>query len=382
MAGLAGKRFANPRSVSMIQMEPSVPPSRMVEGVIRVGIIAILLLMAARVIAPFREILVWGVIVAVGLGPLHLWLMRRLGGSSIHAAVVLTLTALIFIGMPSLLLGDALGSTAYRFAGEIRDGRLEIPPPADAVRGWPLIGPRAYEVWSQASTDLGDLLARSSDRIKTLGGHLLRAGSSAILALLGFFASLLVAGALLAQRERAVHFAEELFDRLAPAAGGRLLRLTEQTVRSVAAGVIGVAIIQAILVGIGLLVAGVPFAGVWSLLCLILGIIQLPMGLVAIPIAIYQLANVPTVEAVLFLVYIVPVMLIDNVLKPILMGRGVEAPMLVIFIGALGGFAASGFIGLFTGAVVLVLVYELFLAWLRQGDPAAVSSTPDPGADA
>ena len=350
-------------------------PNPVIENAIRLAIVAVLLFAGLRIIAPFLDLIVWGIILAVALGPAHSWLMRSLGGSPIRAAIVITVACLVFVVVPSFLLGDALGSTAYELAGDLKGGSVEIPPPPSSVREWPVIGGTVYKTWLQASTNVGALLARSSDQVVALGGKLLSAAGSAIVGLLQFAGSILVAGFFLARREASAAAAREIFVRVAPEFGERLARLSEQTVRSVAAGVLGVAIIQATLVGIGLLVAGVPYAGVWALLCLLLGIVQLPMGVIVIPIMVYEFMQTPMTEAVIFTVYMVPVMLLDNVLKPILMGRGVEAPMIVIFIGALGGFAASGFVGLFTGAIILVLVYDLFQVWLhRNVDPEASSA--------
>ena len=353
-----------------------IEPNHVIESAVRLGIIAVLIFAGFRIVAPFLELMVWGIILAVALGPVHLWLMRRFSGSATRAAIALTLAGLLFVVVPSLLLGDALGSTAFGIANDLRDGSVEIPPPPISVQEWPVVGETIYNTWLQASTNLGALLARSSQQIIAVGGQLLSATGSALFGLLEFSGSIFVAGFLLAKRDVSTQAARDLFDRAAPAVGDRLLSLTEQTIRSVAAGVLGVAIIQSTLVGIGLLVAGVPYAGVLSLLCLLLGIVQLPMGLVVTPIIIWEFLQGDTTKAILFLAYMVPVGLLDNVLRPILMGRGNEAPMIVILIGALGGFAANGFLGLFTGAIILVLIYELILAWLhRSEDP---EETPVP----
>ena len=342
--------------------------NRLIENVVRLGIVALLLYWGILIVAPFVDLAVWGIILAVALGPLHVWLMEQLSGSAMRAAILITIAALLFVVVPSLLLGDALGSTALQLAGDLQDGTVEIPHPPASIKDCPVIGGPAYNLWLQASTNIGALLARSPDRLVELGGQLLRAAGGAIISLLQFAGSILVAGFLLIQREASAKAARVLFVRLAPESGDRLLRLSEQTVRSVAAGVLGVAIIQSTLVGVGLLIAGVPYAGVWSLLCLLLGILQLPMGMVVTPLVIYEFLESPTTEAVLFLAYMAPVMLLDNILRPILMARGVEAPMIVILAGALGGFAVSGFLGLFTGAIILVLVYELFQVWLRGNE--------------
>ncbi len=142
--------------------------------------------------------------------------------------------------------------------------------------------------------------------------------------------------------------------------------VAEQTVRSVASGILGVALIQALLAGLGFLVAGVPAAGLLTLICLVFGVIQLGVVIVLIPVVIYLFSTADTVTAVGFLIWAALVAPVDNVLKPILLGRGVDVPMLVIFVGAIGGFLNAGIIGLFIGAVVLALGYKLFLAWLAR----------------
>jgi predicted PurR-regulated permease PerM len=343
-----------------------IDPNHVIESAVRLGIIAVLIFAGLRIVAPFLELMVWGIILSVALGPIHLWLMRRLNGSSTRAAIALTLAGLLFVVVPSLLLGDALGSTAFGIAHDLRDGSVEIPPPPTSVQDWPVIGESVYRTWLQASTNIGALLARSSQQIIAVGGRLLSATGSALFGLLEFAGSIFVAGFLLAKRDVSEQAARDFFDRAAPEVGDRLLSLTEQTIHSVAAGVLGVAIIQSTFVGIGLLVAGVPYAGVLSLLCLLLGIVQLPVGLVVTPIIIWEFMEGPTTKAVLFLAYMVPVGLLDNILRPFMMGRGNDAPMVIILVGALGGFAANGFLGLFTGAITLVLIYELALAWLHK----------------
>jgi predicted PurR-regulated permease PerM len=132
----------------------------------------------------------------------------------------------------------------------------------------------------------------------------------------------------------------------------------------VAKGVLGIALIQAILSAIGLLVAGVPAAGLWAGVVLVLAIVQLPPLIVLGPIAIWYFSVAEPVPAVIFLVYATIVSVSDTFLKPFLLGRGVETPMLVILMGAIGGAIAKGIIGLFIGAVILALAYELLIAWM------------------
>jgi predicted PurR-regulated permease PerM len=147
-----------------------------------------------------------------------------------------------------------------------------------------------------------------------------------------------------------------------------------------------VALIQSLLAGLGFLVAGIPGAGLWALLCLLLGVIQIGIVVVLIPMVIYMFNTADTTSAVLFLIWSIPVGLLDNILKPILLGRGVKVPMVIIFIGAIGGFLSSGIIGLFIGSVILTLGFGLFMAWLREaplpaGDAPPSASIAIPGGD-
>jgi len=168
-------------------------------------------------------------------------------------------------------------------------------------------------------------------------------------------------------------------ERLAGQRGTELVGLCQATVRSVTRGVLGVAFIQSVLAGMGFLAIGLPGAGLFALLCLIVSVIQISVGLVTLPIAIYVFWTHETVPAVVFLCWSVFVGLIDNVLKPILLGRGLDVPMFVIFLGAIGGFLAHGIIGLFVGAVVLVLGYTLLSSWIT-GDFQMRDSPADAGA--
>jgi predicted PurR-regulated permease PerM len=154
-----------------------------------------------------------------------------------------------------------------------------------------------------------------------------------------------------------------------------MLDMMVSTIRSVAVGVIGIAFIQSVLGGIGMMLAGVPAAGLLAIGILILAIAQLPPILVLGPVAFYVFAADTNTVGIIFLVWSILVSSADMVLKPLLLGRGVEVPMLVILLGAIGGMLTSGFVGLFIGAIVLALGYELMRAWLNQGVVPAESRT-------
>lgn len=340
---------------------------RAVESAIRIGLIALLVFWVYDIVAPFVSPLVWGAIIAIAGNGAYRWLLDRLGGRKKVAATVFTITALLILITPTVWLADALVESGQDIAKQLAGG-VHVPPPPEAVRDWPVIGGSVHEFWSLASSNLTAAISRADDQLKALGVWLLKTAAGLGFAVLQFALSIVIAGLLLANSEGAARLTETLSLRLAPETGRRFGTLAEQTVRGVASGVVGVAIIQCILAGIGFFVAGVPGAAVIALVCLLFGVVQLPLSIPIVPVIIYVWTQDSTLTAVLFTIWSLPVSMLDNVLKPILMGRGVEAPMLVVFVGAIGGFATGGIVGLFVGAVVLVVAYELFRAWLGIGD--------------
>jgi predicted PurR-regulated permease PerM len=183
---------------------------------------------------------------------------------------------------------------------------------------------------------------------------------------LQFALSILVAGALLANAQAAYELTCSLAKRLFGRQGPEFQQLIGATIRSVTTGILGVAFIQSVLAGLGFLVAGLPGAGLWTVMFLIAAVLQVGV-LILIPAVVYVFAVSTMTKAVIFLIWCVIVALVDNVLKPLLLGRGVAVPIVVVFLGAIGGFVALGIIGLFVGAIVLSVGYKLFLAWINEG---------------
>jgi predicted PurR-regulated permease PerM len=246
----------------------------------------------------------------------------------------------------------------------VDEGTLEGPPPPQGVAHWPLIGEPLAEFWGLASDNLEEAMDQVRPQLRATVKWLLSAVAGAGIALLQFVAAIIIAGVLLAHGDGGKRTARAIAARLADEHGVEFAELASATVRSVARGILGVAFIQAILAGLGFLVAGVPGAGLWALLCLLLAVVQIGILPIVIPVLIYVFSTADTLTAVLLLIWSVMVGLLDNVLKPLLLGRGVNVPMAVIFVGAIGGFIASGIVGLFVGSVILVLGYQIFMAWV------------------
>lgn len=349
---------------------------RATEASIRIGLVGLLVLWCFHVARPFIQPMLWGIILAVAVQPAYLRLCRVLGGRQRLAATVLVVGSLLLLTVPSVLITTSLVESAAELAGKLHEGEIRIPPPPSAVADWPVVGARLHALWTTASQDLEAALGQALPLVKTTGQTILSGSASAGFGIVMFALSIVIAGVLLSYGDRATGAARRIARRLTPERGDELIDLTRDTVESVTLGILGVALIQTVLAGIGLLVAGVPAAGLWALLVLLLAVVQIPTVLVLGPIVVYVFATSSPVIAVPFAAWTLAVAFSDNVLKPLLLGRGVEVPMLVIFMGAIGGFILEGIIGLFAGAVVLAVGFTLFKAWLEDApEPGRVSSS-------
>jgi len=349
--------------------------NRTVEAAIRIGVLVVLAVWCWDIARPFVVPIVWGVIIAVATYPAYRGLEARLGGRRVLAAVLFTVLMIVVVIVPSAVLGESMASGVRNAAAAFQAGTLDIPPPPERVKSLPVVGDSFYAFWQLASENIVQAARELSPWIKTAGKWLLGVAAGAGVASLQFLLAIVIAGALLAHAEGGGRATRAIARRLAPERGLGYAVVAEQTVRSVALGILGVAILQGLLAGLGLLVAGVPGAGLLTLLCIVLGVIQLGVAIVLIPAVIYLFSTADTFTAVAFLVYAILISPLDNILKPILLGRGVKVPMLVVFVGAIGGFINTGIIGLFVGAIIFTLGYGLFLAWLEPGDTDAAAGS-------
>jgi predicted PurR-regulated permease PerM len=339
---------------------------RALETSIRIGLIALLVIWCFQVVRPFIQPIVWGIILAIAVHPAHLRLGRVMGGRERLAATILVVGSLLLLIVPSVMITTSLVESATELAGKLEEGEIKVPPPPAAVADWPIVGERLHALWTKASRNLEAALGQASPLLKAIGHWILSSAAAAGFGIVMFALSIVIAGVLLSYGDRATDRARRIARRLVQERGDELVKLTGDTVESVTRGILGVALIQGLLAGIGLLVAGVPAAGLWALLVLLMAVVQIPTVLILGPIIVYVFATSSTVIAVLFAIWSTAVGLSDNVLKPMLLGRGVDVPMLVIFMGAIGGFILQGIIGLFVGAVVLAVGYTLFQAWVED----------------
>ena len=339
---------------------------------LQIGALLLLLLWCFNIVRPFFNIVVWAIVISVAVYPLHTSLTARLGGREKTSAAIFVLIGLAIILVPTVILGESTLGSLKNLGQDLRAGTLSVPAPNPGVADWPLIGEKTYEIWAGAATNLENTVSEYQDQLRQLGRWVFSFATGSIVGILQFVVSTIIAGVLLMQAGGGYSVSRQIMTSLVGTANGdRFTDMTIATIRSVVKGVLGVAVIQALLAAVGLVLAGVPAPGIWTGAVLVVAIIQLPPILVLGPIAVWVFSVSDPVPATIFLVWSIIVSFLDGVLKPMLLGRGLETPMLVILIGAIGGAIMSGIIGLFLGAVVLALGYELLVAWMAPDEPEA-----------
>lgn len=351
---------------------------RVTQAAIRLSLLALLVFWCLKILGPFINPIVGGAVIAIAVQTPFGKLTHALGGRPKLAAVLLIAVALLVLIVPTIVLGASLIDSTAELSGNFMKNGIRVPTPPETVIAWPIVGERLYAIWLDASQNLESSLVKLAPYLKDAGLWLVSTMGDMGLGLVMFIVAIVIAGVLLPNGKRAANLARKVALIVAGEQGPELAELAASSVQSVTRGVLGVAVIQSILAGLGMLIVGVPAAGLWTLLILLLAVMQLPPMLVLFPVILYVFSTSSTVAAVLFTIWAAVVGLSDNVLKPLLMGHGSEVPMLVLFMGSLGGLMVGGILGLFVGAVVLSLGYTVFMAWIDAADADAA----DAGADA
>ncbi len=336
-----------------------------IEIAIKVGLIAMVIYLSYLIAKPFMAIVVWGVIIAVAISPLVNGLEKRFGHRK-KIIIAITVAVIAALLIPTYSLSGKVIESSQALVHAMQDGNVTIPPPTEKVKEWPLIGEKSYAFWDSASKNLKETLAPFSDKIKKAAGSIFSTMGGLLGTIFMFVGSMVIAAVFLIGSEGAVQFYKNLSRRLMGDKGDEWAALSTSTVRGVVNGVLGVAVIQAVLALIGMGLMGIPLAMVWAIGIMFLTIIQVPALLIIGPVIAYVFSQGSGVAEVIFTVYMLVVGSIDGVLKPILMGRGVPVPMLVIMVGAIGGMMLMGMIGLFVGAVIFALAYTLFTFWIAE----------------
>jgi predicted PurR-regulated permease PerM len=339
----------------------------LLDVLIRAGLIAVLVIFCFQIFSPFRDLMLWSLILAITLYPLQCRLKGMLGQKDGHISTLIVLIAIGILMVPIYLLGTSIADSVNNVMSLLKSGSLHVPPPTDSVAAWPLVGKPLYDLWQQASSDLPELVHKFVPQIKGISLTLLSKLAGFSMGLISFIFALIIAGIIMAYGKNGSRSAVQIASRFSgPIKGPKIAGLCTATVRAVALGVVGIAFIQMLLIGVGFVVMGIPGAGLLALAVLLIGIIQLPATLITIPVIAFVFGTEGASTAtIVFAIYVFVAGLVDNVLKPLLLGRGVDVPMPVVLIGALGGMVTSGVIGLFIGPVVLAVGYQLFWQWVQ-----------------
>ncbi len=334
------------------------------EATIRIGVIMVIVVACFALLRPFLIPVAWGAVIAVAFYPLFLKIRGWLGGRNALAATLLSVVLIAAVVVPVLMLSGTVLDGAGRVQASVESGELQVPPPPPGVADWPVIGERAYSLWSEASTNLKPVVQAFKPQIEALGRQLVGLLASGGKAILFTLISLGIAGAFLANTQACARGLTALLRRLAGDSGEAFVGNSAAVVRSVAYGVIGIAVLQAFLGWAGMALVGVPLAVLWTLILLVLAVAQIPPLMVMGPVIVYVFATASPLTAILFAIWGVFVSISDAIFKPLFLGRGLEIPTLVILLGAIGGLIIQGVIGLFLGAVVLAIGWQLMVAWV------------------
>lgn len=335
-----------------------------IDAFIKISAIAVLVFWCFSILKPFILLVVWGGIIATALYPVVTWASRRFSIGKGKASGLLSFIGVLFLLIPLIAISTGLYTSGSELVAGYQDGSIAIPKPDASIKDWPVIGEKAYAFFYQAYTNIESVFVNYGDEVKAVVGNLASFAGSLGGGFIQFIISTIIAGAFMANADKCERAFILIAKRLTGEQGESLTILSKNTVRSVVQGVIGVAFIQSVMAGIGMFFADIPALGFWMLLVMLVAIIQLPPILALLPLIFYVFSVDTTTTAVLFLIWSILVSGSDAILKPILLSRGSNIPMLVILMGALGGMAMSGIVGLFVGAVVLSVTYQLLIAWL------------------
>lgn len=347
-------------------MKDPISDTNVYDTSIRLVFLALIVAWCIMILLPFTSIMLWGLILGIAFKPLHDGMVKMMRGKTKLASFIIVVVCLAILIVPGWILLDSIIENVKELKASFNAGTLTIPLPSDKVKTWPVFGEKLYELWYSASTNLEQTVIKYNKELSGIGSKLAKGLISTGGGVFQMLISIIIAGVLLVIPGVGESI-RKFFRKLAGERGDEFADITKKTVGNVVKGVLGVAFIQAILVGIGLFIAQVPYAGIWTFLVFLLAVLQIPPIIVVIPVAVYLFSAKEAVPAILWTVYLLLAGFSDNILKPVLLGKGAPVPMLVIFLGVVGGFILSGFIGLFTGAIVMSIGYKLFVAWINSG---------------
>jgi predicted PurR-regulated permease PerM len=337
-----------------------------IDRLVRISLIVAVTYLSFILLHPLYSVLAWAFILAVALYPIFLWLNKRLWNRSAISATVITSLSLLLIVGTMVMLSNNVVETLSSVISKVRSGEQIIPQPPAGIQQWPLVGEGIHQAWSAVSANASEAVAKYAKYFLNFSTMMLTKVVNKGLDLLLFMISVILSGYLMTQGKHIMTVLRKFADKVALERGADLINLMKETIQNVSRGVIGVALFQTIIFGLLLLIASVPGAGILSFFALILCIVQAGLILLAIPIIIWLFYAKSFIFALIISILLVFDTILDGILKPMVLSRGLSTPMMVIFIGLIGGLLVYGLIGVFIGPVILAIFYDMIRHWLKS----------------
>ena len=351
-------------------MNPPPPSRDLTRITLAVLVIGLLIVACLWILLPFLAATIWATMIVVATWPMMLGVQARLGGQRWAAVAVMTLVMLLVLVVPLVLAVATIVDHADQMVAWSKAvAAAGIPSPPGWVEQVPLIGEKIAREWQQlAATSSEELVARATPYARNAVQWFASQAGSFGLMLLQFLLIVLITAVLYSMGETAARGVRRFARRLAGDRGESSVVLAGQAIRAVALGVVVTAVAQSTLAGIGLAVAGIPFAAVLTAIIFMFCIAQLGPTLVLAPAVVWLYWTGDPVWGTVLLVWTVIVGSMDNFLRPILIKRGADLPLLLIFVGVIGGLISFGIIGLFVGPTILAVTYRLLESWIADID--------------
>ncbi|USD52530.1 MULTISPECIES: AI-2E family transporter [Vibrio] len=335
-------------------------------SLIRFSVTTLIVIVCWWAFLPFLPILLWALVLAIALYPIKLLIERKFSLSSSRSATLIAIVGVLILGTPTAMVGNSFASKTLGALESYRDGTLVVSKPADSVKSWPLVGEKVHAVWYEAADDLPTFIEKRQPQIKTFFSGFVDSATGAAKSMFMLIGAIIIAGIMLAWAQPAAKSIRKIFISFTDEVRGpELHELTTATIRQVAVGIIGIAFLTAMAFGAVVALSGVPVAALFTLIALVFAIVQLPVTIIAlVAVGLLWAGDSGTVHNVIFTILLIAASLIDNFLKPLILGRGLDVPMPIVLIGAVGGMMSGGILGMFIGAAFLAAGYQVFMKWV------------------
>ena len=337
-----------------------------IDAFIKIVVLSVFIIASYLIAKPFLLLIIWAIIVAVALYPFYEKILNLFKGKKKGLVTTLFVVVLLAIIItPTINITSSIVDSTKEIISNFNEGTLQVPPPNESVKSWPMVGNKIFTAWSNASSDIEGFIQKHPGEAKSSLGWFFGSFTGIMGSVFLSLIALIIAGIFMSSAKGGYETGLAFAEKMMAGSGEKIMAMCINTIRSVVKGILLVAFIQAILAFIGFQMIGLSMAGILAVVVMIGAIVQIPVTLIVIPIIIFVFSFADTTPAIIFTIYIIIVSLLDNVLKPMLLAKGLETPMIVILIGAIGGMMLLGILGLFIGPVILAISHRLYMNWVN-----------------